>query len=333
VKYISPLEDAAPETLVSAFKNHPSGKVQRRAHLLILSSKGCHTVQPAEIFLITRQTVSGLTDRREETGISALYDEPRDGRPPVLNAGDEDLLKELIRENPRSVKKVRAAPAKNKGKRVSESTVRRRVKKADFRWKRIRKSLKSKRNEEKFRKAQEQIQKPEERRQQGDIDVFYYDEAGFGTDPGIPCARQPEGQTTEVPAAKGQRLNVVGLMNKDNELMPFTFNGTADSCVVTACPDEFGRNLQKRTFVMIDNAPTHKSKEVISRIPERVKRSLTIKFLPSYSPELNLIEILWRKIKYEWMPLSAYLSYKNMVKAVENILKNFGSEYMINFSL
>lgn len=26
--------------------------------------------------------------------------------------------------------------------------------------------------------------------------------------------------------------------------------------------------------------------------------------IPAYSPELNLIEILWRKIKYEWLPIS-----------------------------
>ncbi|WP_368860940.1 transposase, partial [Desulforhabdus sp. TSK] len=39
------------------------------------------------------------------------------------------------------------------------------------------------------------------------------------------------------------------------------------------------------------------------------KKNLYIKFLPTYSPELNLIEILWRKIKYEWLSFSAYLSF------------------------
>ncbi|MDD5275924.1 MAG: transposase [Methylovulum sp.] len=29
---------------------------------------------------------------------------------------------------------------------------------------------------------------------------------------------------------------------------------------------------------------------------------LPIYFLPPYSPELSRIEILWRKIKYEWLP-------------------------------
>jgi transposase len=28
---------------------------------------------------------------------------------------------------------------------------------------------------------------------------------------------------------------------------------------------------------------------------------LILKYLPPYSPELNLIEILWRHIKYRWL--------------------------------
>jgi len=30
------------------------------------------------------------------------------------------------------------------------------------------------------------------------------------------------------------------------------------------------------------------------------KQNLFIQNIPAYSPELNKIEILWRKIKYEW---------------------------------
>jgi short subunit fatty acids transporter len=33
-------------------------------------------------------------------------------------------------------------------------------------------------------------------------------------------------------------------------------------------------------------------------------------FLPAYSPELNLIEILWRKINYEGLPVLAIAGLK-----------------------
>jgi hypothetical protein len=50
-----------------------------------------------------------------------------------------------------------------------------------------------------------------------------------------------------------------------------------------------------------------------------------------YSPELNLIEILWRFIKYEWIEFSAHNSWSDLVNYVEGVIKNFGDKYKINF--
>ena len=52
----------------------------------------------------------------------------------------------------------------------------------------------------------------------------------------------------------------------------------------------------------------------------------------SYSPQLNLIEILWRFMKYEWIELNAYESWDSLVSYVEKILRDFGSNYVINFA-
>ena len=38
------------------------------------------------------------------------------------------------------------------------------------------------------------------------------------------------------------------------------------------------------------------------------QRSIHIFELPSYSPEMNLIEILWRFMKYQWLEIKAYQS-------------------------
>jgi hypothetical protein len=47
--------------------------------------------------------------------------------------------------------------------------------------------------------------------------------------------------------------------------------------------------------------------------------------------ELNLIEILWRFIKYEWLPLDAYKDWKTFVECLEKILREIGTNYVINF--
>jgi hypothetical protein len=67
-------------------------------------------------------------------------------------------------------------------------------------------------------------------------------------------------------------------------------------------------------------------------IPKWEKKGLIIKFLPAYSPELNIIEILWRFIKYYWLPFSAYLSFDDLVREVENILAQVGTEFKIDFA-
>ncbi len=54
-------------------------------------------------------------------------------------------------------------------------------------------------------------------------------------------------------------------------------------------------------------------------------------FLPSYSPELNLIEMLWKKIKYEWLPMDIYGSFKTMSEGLFEVLKGIGSKYRITF--
>ncbi|MDM8567810.1 transposase, partial [Candidatus Halobeggiatoa sp. HSG11] len=55
--------------------------------------------------------------------------------------------------------------------------------------------------------------------------------------------------------------------------------------------------------------------------------------IPPYSPQLNIIEMLWRKMKYEWMPFSAYTSFESLQNELFNTLKNIGDEYIIEYTL
>ena len=74
--------------------------------------------------------------------------------------------------------------------------------------------------------------------------------------------------------------------------------------MVVECFEQFSQQLKKKAYVFLDNASINKSREFIRHMPKWVKRGLIIKYLPPYSPELNLIEILWRFMKYDWLPFS-----------------------------
>jgi len=51
-----------------------------------------------------------------------------------------------------------------------------------------------------------------------------------------------------------------------------------------------------------------------------------------YSLHFNIAEILWRKLKYEWLSAADYLDWENLKYQVRLGLSNVGSLLKINFS-
>jgi transposase len=96
--------------------------------------------------------------------------------------------------------------------------------------------------------------------------------------------------------------------------------------------DEFCKTLTKRTVVVMDQASFHTSKAVLNKLDEWKAQNLEIFWLPPDSPKLNLIEILWKFIKYEWIQLEAYKDWESLVKYVTNVLDGVGKKYAINFA-
>jgi hypothetical protein len=167
---------------------------------------------------------------------------------------------------------------------------------------------------------------------QGKIDLYDFDESGFALDPSIPYAWQEPQSVIELPAMKYGRINVLGFMNRTNDLHASMFEESIHTGVVIACFDAFCHTITKKTVVVIDHASIHTSDAFAERLPSWKKRGLIIKYLSPYSPELNLIEILWRRIKYTWLPFSAYACLNALIEALEDILSQVGSKYQITFA-
>jgi transposase len=332
VRYVRPLTAKQHELLESTMKNDAAHRARMRAHGLLLSSQGITIKAIAKIYHVDRDTVSTWIKKWEKHGDKSLHDQPRSGRPTILNATEKELAKQYIKEEPRSLKNVVERLAQKTAKRLSISSLKRLAKKARLRWKRVRKSLKRLRDPEAFARCQRALEALQQQEDQGKIALYYFDESGFTFDPSIPYAWQEPGTTLEIPARKCGRINVLGFMNRKNDLYPFIFEQSVHTEVVIACFNELSKTLKKKTVVVMDNASVHTSEEFEEYLPQWKKQGLIIKYLTTYSPELNLIEILWRNIKYAWLPFSAYQCLNALREALENILKNFGSEYQITFA-
>ena len=81
----------------------------------------------------------------------------------------------------------------------------------------------------------------------------------------------------------------------------------------------------------MDNASIQKSEAFEGKQVEWAEGNVELFFLPKYAPELNVIEILWRFMKYEWIDFMAYTSWKKFVEYIETVLSGFGEEYKISF--
>lgn len=218
------------------------------------------------------------------------------------------------------------------GKQVSIWTIKRILKAAGYRWKRMRRSLKQKRDEALFNFFKQEIKELHQLEAQGEIDVYYFDEAGVNLTPVIPYAWQQKNQRYELPSVRSQNLTVLGFMNLKSQCQSFLFQGAADSEIVITCMDEFVQQITTKTIVILDRASIHTSNKMQQRTKQWQKQGLYLQYLPAYCPELNLIEILWKHVKYYWLDVSAYQNMAALKEQLIEVLENVGSKHRITFA-
>lgn len=168
--------------------------------------------------------------------------------------------------------------------------------------------------------------------EQGSIDLFFTDESGFNLTPSIPYGWQPIGKQMTIRSSKTKVTNLFGLLSRNGKLKVYSTIQNIDSDFIIECIDELALTNTKETVLVMDNAPWHVSEKVQKKQKEWAEKNIFLFFLPKYSPHLNLIETLWRKIKYEWLKAEHYESAKELKSAIFNIIKKYDDEFCINFS-
>jgi len=165
----------------------------------------------------------------------------------------------------------------------------------------------------------------------GKLDIYYGDESGFSLDPCIPYGWQPPCEYIRIVPANSPRLNVFGILSRDNQLHAYSVEGTINTDIVIACIDDFVKTIKKKTVLVLDNATIHHSEKFNAKLGEWITKGLRIFHLPTYSPHWNLIETLWRKIKYLWLKPGDYASWEILKVALQNILNSVGDAFKIDF--
>jgi len=323
-----------PETqrlLHRLYRQSRHHQVRQRAHCILLSSQDYSIAQLMEIFSVSRKTLYNWFNNWEAQGVLGLYNRPGRGRKGTFNPEQVEQIRAWVQQQPRQLKQVIQKIQEEWGISISTKTIKRVLKAVGMSWHRFRRVVGGQPDAQEYKQQQAQLETLKQLEQQGELDLYYLDESGFCLIPCVPYGWQLIGQTEEIESQRSQRLNVLGLMTRANQLHSYVSTQSITSEVVIACIDAFFPTVNKRTVIVVDQAPIHTSHAIYHKLEEWKQRNIEIFKLPSYSPQLNLIEILWRFIKYEWIEISAYRSWQSLVKYVEKVLKEFGENYVINF--
>jgi putative transposase len=170
------------------------------------------------------------------------------------------------------------------------------------------------------------------------IELYHLDEAGFA--PTLPVgytwARQGVRAIVPYEAPEGRRVNAIGALApfgeeprltyatrttsfKGGDVLEFIWREVGRmSTPVGVVPEGFTRD--KRCVVVLDNYAPHHGPQMREQTNALEAAGIELFYLPPYSPELNLIEPLWRHIKHEQMPVRSHKSADELKGAVEAAL-------------
>lgn len=88
-------------------------------------------------------------------------------------------------------------------------------------------------------------------------------------------------------------------------------------------------NLDEYIYVILDNAAYQRCKKVKQKAAEL---NINLIFLPPYSPNLNLIERLWKFLRKEILANQYYHSFREFYSAIESFVKTLHENYFERLS-
>ena len=338
MKLVTPLNQATRTALWAIVSSTEPYHKRRRSHAVLLSDKRFTVDEIASIVGVRRDAVGQWLDRWEERAFDGLSDEAGRGRPRKTTAQEDKDICRIVELHPQQSKRARAVIAKKYGKTISAITIRRRLKEEGYSFRRVERRLADTPDEKEYRRSRRRLKHLEKEHREGLLHLAYADASGFCLSaPSMRAWQHRQRPLKLLVHAHRERLNVFGFLTIDHPFDATVFEETInDDCLIAAVEAYIGRlrraGMNKPIVLVLDNASSHHSAETDAARERWAKGKVTVEFLPPYSPTLNRIETLWQRIKYTWLPLKAYQSFKAIRRELYLVLNGIGSKYAIDFA-
>lgn len=178
----------------------------------------------------------------------------------------------------------------------------------------------------------EKLQELEQMSLDGKIDLYYGDETHVCSEGYVPYGWQFPDEDICFLSEKSYKFNCLGFINRQSQCRWQVTEENINTEFVLDFLEKLSLEIQRTTFVVLDNARIHKTKAIKERVIYWQKRGLFLFFLPPYSPHLNIAETLWRKLKKEWLDPTDYLTKDNLAYAINRCMADMGRGTKIKFS-
>ncbi len=323
------------QTLRQLAKSCRDVKVQNRYLALHALSIGKPVELIAEIFCVDRTSLyNWIVKWREER---SLEDEPREGRPNILTEEQKQEIRNLIEENDPKKHGINASAWDTKelthyfaakGVQISRESLRTTLLGMGAKY--VKATLKY---------AEADLQKQKEFANQffmeatnsGKALIFFEDEMSAGC-----SARKGYGWTfgdrlvIKAPQKTKKRVNCFGAVNPFSGEVAEMSSGQAKATAFIRFLQTklLDRHPHKKIIVYLDKGPVHRSKKVHGFLREHPE--IELRFIPSYSPELNPVEHWWGYKRMKFLNNRSFASQHHIALAMASFARNTDAQTIMD---
>jgi transposase len=306
-------KEGIKEKIQVYFSGNEEAKFIHRLHGILLflemEDESCDSI--GALFGNSPRTIRNWIKRVNETGdIESLRSKKHPGRPPRLSDEQRQELKTVIQEPPEKHgiaisiwdgKSLSSYISKRYNIVMKTRTCQRLFRQLGFSLKRARPVV-SRADEEKKADSKTKLQ---EKIKSEDYEVFFEDECHFKLTLTIIRAWFLAGSCPEIKSpVERYKVSIFGAMGRNGQVITLQnerFNAETFRLFLMKLLSEaeIGRKkngMKKKILLVLDNAKYHHAKILKPWLSE-VSDLLELFFLPPYSPDLNPIEIFWKKTR------------------------------------
>ena len=325
----TPIDDATRDELQALRRNPIPPRVRDRVEMLLLSDAGWSPPRIAIHLGVGAQTVRDLLRAFLARGLDALYPF-RSGPDPNTAHLDRvaDELRRLLAEERTWTSRQLSQALAEQGIVLGSRQIRRHLKRIQASYHRTVWTLKHKQDPVKVERAGHILNNLKIKAAAGDLTLYYLDECGFS--PTLPVGYSwslpKQRKLIRYEAPQGRRVNAMAAYRpygRKPRLEVFTAERTWDSYDLLGFLKALPWSNRPRV-VVLDNASFHTSTVMRQARQALAGLGIYLYYLPPYSPELNLIESVFRQVKHQEIPQRSFTTRSDLRNAVETGFSNYG---------